>query len=889
MSEQQKDKQRPGADARAAGGERTVVKGLSFNGVAQDGNTVQVDLKDGKIVRIRPFHFDWKYDRKPWRMEARGKTFEASMKCLIPPFTLAYKNRIDSPNRVMYPLKRVDWDPSGAPGSTGPGGRNAQNRGKSKYVRITWDEATDLVAAEIRRVEKEYGFSSIFCQHDGHGEGKVVHAAHGCNRRLLSLMGEATIQTRNPDSWEGWYWGAKHVWGNEPVGKAAYQSNIMPDIAEHTQTLLFQGCDPETTTWGWGGQTVSQLCYWFTELGIKQIYICPDVNYGTAVHADKWIPILPNTDAALNLAIAYVWITEGTYDKEYVETHVVGFDKWADYVLGKEDGEPKTPKWAEGKTGVPSRIIKALARRWASGPTCTVHGNGGNMSRAPYCTENMRTEVCLLGMQGLGKPGRHMLTTIEWGLMGKPVGDPPKFDFGESVPVPRHSLYPNLMSAERGAPKVGGLPKQFIPKDLVHFAINEASHEKPLEWYGTTQSRALTDNQFVQYHYPVEGCSELHMIWTDSPSLMTCWNDGNYIGQAFQNQKIEFIVAQHPWLENDCHFADIILPGTTKFENEDIGIDNYSAEFGTLFLDEKCIEPLGESKSDYETVCAVADKLGLLDKMTEGKTVDEWIRFGFDSCGVGELITWEDFKEAGHYVIPNDLDWEKHPIGLRGFAEDPENHPLSTPTGKLEFFSQRLADNFPDDTERPPVPQWIERGITHDERLGGDRAKIYPFLCISHHPRWRVHSQHDDMKWLREIETNKIVGPDGYGYQTAWLHPDDAAASGIKHRDIFKVFNERGAVLAGAYVTERVMPGVVYMDHGARYDPVVVGELERGGAINTITPRKTISKNATGMVSGGFLVDIAPVDLEQLGKQYPEVFAEPYDKDSGLAWERMLA
>jgi hypothetical protein len=81
---------------------------------------------------------------------------------------------------------------------------------------------------------------------------------------------------------------------------------------------------------------------------------------------------------------------------------------------------------------------------------------------------------------------------------------------------------------------------------------------------------------------------------------------------------------------------------------------------------------------------------------------------------------------------------------------------------------------------------------------------------------------------------------------------------------------------------------VVYMDHGARYDPVVVGELERGGAINTITPRKTISKNATGMVSGGFLVDIAPVDLDELSKQYPEVFAEPYDKDSGLAWERML-
>jgi anaerobic selenocysteine-containing dehydrogenase len=136
--------------------ERTVVKGLSFNGVVQDGNTVQVDVKDGKIVRIRPFHFDWKYDRKPWKIEARGKTFECAMKVLIPPYTLAYKNRVHSPNRVMYPLKRVDWDPKGQ--------RNPQNRGKSRYVRITWDEATDLVASEIRRIEKEYGLSAVLLQ-----------------------------------------------------------------------------------------------------------------------------------------------------------------------------------------------------------------------------------------------------------------------------------------------------------------------------------------------------------------------------------------------------------------------------------------------------------------------------------------------------------------------------------------------------------------------------------------------------------------------------------------------------------------------------------------------------------------------------------------------------
>jgi molybdopterin guanine dinucleotide-containing S/N-oxide reductase-like protein len=857
--------------------EMTVVKGLSSSGVTEDSNVVQVDYKEGKIIRIRPFHYDWKYDRKPWKMEAKGQVFEASMKSLIPPFTLAYKNRVNSPNRILYPLKRVDWDPNGE--------RNTQNRGKSKYVRISWDEATDIIASEIKRVIKKYGPYAILSQADGHGETKVVHAAHGCQRVLLGLLGGYTQQARNPDSWEGWYWGAKHVWGCECVGKQAYQSNIVPDIAEHTGMMLHIGSDPETTPWGWGGQTVSQLLFWFKKLGIKQIFVCPDLNYGAAIHADKWIPIRPNTDAALYLAVAYQWITQGTYDKEYVKTHVVGFDKFSDYVLGKEDGVPKTPKWASEKTTVPVRIIKALAKAWASTNTVTSHANGGNMARGPYATENMRMEVCLLGMQGLGKPGRHMFTTIEWGLMSK--NDPPNWSFGKAIPVPRHMVYPNLVPANRGFAVIDkNLPKQIIPKTLIHEAINNP----PLKWFGTTLCRMKTEDQFVPYKYPADGCSEIRMIWTDTPAMMTCWNDPNYIVKAYQNPNIEFILAQHPWMENDCIFADIILPGNTKFEVDDIGVDNYTAEFGTLYLDPKCIEAKGESKSDYEAVCAIAEKLGLLSEYTSGRSVEDWIKYGFDNCGIEDLVTWEEFKEKGHFVIPNDPDWENNEIGLRNFANDPEKYPLSTPSGKLEFYSRRLAEHFPDDNERPPVPHWVEGGPgwSHDERIGGERAKKYKFLCLSNHPRWRVHSEHDDVQWLREIQTCKIVGPDGYAYQTMWINPKDAEKKGINNGDIVKLFNERGAVLLGAYVTERMMEGVLSVDHGARYDPIVLGELDRGGAINTLSPRMRTSKNCAGMVSGGFLVDVEPVNLDELGKQYPEAFKRPYNQAAGLIFERVL-
>ena len=118
----------------------------------------------------------------------------------------------------------------------------------------------------------------------------------------------------------------------------------------------------------------------------------------------KWIPILPNTDAAFDFAMMYVWITEGLYDKEYVETHSVGFDKVEDYVLGREDGVPKTPAWASEICGVPEWTIKALAREWGKKPTSMLHFSSGHI-RGPYSHEAGRTEAYKLAMQGLGKPG----------------------------------------------------------------------------------------------------------------------------------------------------------------------------------------------------------------------------------------------------------------------------------------------------------------------------------------------------------------------------------------------------------------------------------------------------------------------------------------------------
>ena len=157
------------------------------------------DVKNGKIVRIRPLHFDEQYtvdQIKPWSLTVRGKSLVVPLKTTLQQGNNpGYKKRIYSPNRIKYPLKRVDWDPNG--------NRNTQNRGISKFERITWAEASDLIASEVKRVQAKYGKYSVFCQGDYHGESKNIHSAHSCQMFLLKDLGY-TLSTRNPDTWEGW-------------------------------------------------------------------------------------------------------------------------------------------------------------------------------------------------------------------------------------------------------------------------------------------------------------------------------------------------------------------------------------------------------------------------------------------------------------------------------------------------------------------------------------------------------------------------------------------------------------------------------------------------------------------------------------------------------------
>ena len=893
MSANKRPATAPGAVPPAYGADKTVVKALGLSGGIFGASPSCVDVKDGRVVRIRPLHWDSKYDYQsfnPWKIEKNGKAFEPIHKSVPAPWSLAYKKRTYSPNRVMYPLKRVDWDPNGD--------RNTQNRGKSKYVRISWDEATDLIAAEIKRIRAESSTLAILVQADGHGECKMIHAPHGCATLLLEKMDGFTQQIRNPDSWEGWYWGAKHVWGKGFIGMMAPAENVVKDICENSDMVLVWGGDPETTHWGFRGQLAGRLLFYWTDIGIKQVYICPDLNYSACIHADKWIPVLPNTDAAMQLAIIYTWVKEGTYDKEYVKTHTVGMDKIEAYVLGEVDGIPKTPKWAAEKCGVPSYTIKALARDWAKKTVTIGHNFAGGMARGPYSHEPARLECVLLGMQGLGKPGVHQAqiayTGMPKNIMGAGADHMGAFGHLEG------SKYANrILSPHKGTPTAWG--RQMIPKTLIEEAIKKGS----LKFWGTGGHEEPTSDQYHEYNYPVKKGDILNpipgtdksrvsevdgprirMMWTDTPCRQTCWGNGMEIALTSRNSQIEFILAQHPWLENDCLFADIILPANTTLEVNDISPCVRDGDsFQSVLYMKKAIEPIGESKSDFECVVEIAKKLGMEKEVTEGYSVEDLIKATYEGMRFGEIVPWEEFEEKDYMVIPVSEKWKEFPAGLNPFYNDPVKNPIPTPTGKLEFYSESLEKAFPNDEERPPYPQWIEKGITHDERLSSMRAKEYPLLILSNHGRWRTHAQADDIPWSKEAFTGKVKGYDGYHYEPAWINTKDAEARGIKHGDIVRVYNERGSVLCGALVFERVMQGAVSIDHGARVDFIIPGKLDRGGAINLITPDGLTSRHAAGQATTAFLVEIERVSMEQMDqwrREYPDAFERDYDPASGL-------
>ena len=229
--------------------------------------------------------------------------------------------------------------------------------------------------------------------------------------RFFNSIGWTPV-AHNPDSWEGWYWGAMHHWGQSGrLGGGETYSTVEDCLQERRdggllverprgdqRRLRRQGGHrpPPVAARSWASPSCTST---------------PTTTTPPPSSAGKWLAPLPGTDSAMVLAIAYVWITEGLYDKEYVAERTVGFETWKAYILGEEDGIAKTPEWQEGETGVPAKDVRALAREWGSKRTYLAPGGlvgFGGACRTATGSDWARGMVCLMAMQGLGKPGVNM-------------------------------------------------------------------------------------------------------------------------------------------------------------------------------------------------------------------------------------------------------------------------------------------------------------------------------------------------------------------------------------------------------------------------------------------------------------------------------------------------
>jgi molybdopterin guanine dinucleotide-containing S/N-oxide reductase-like protein len=831
---------------------------------------VSVYVKDGKIVRVRPLVVDEK-DFEPWVIEAGGKKYSPPKKVSLSPYIHAERRRIYSDERLKYPLKRVDFDPAGAPGSTGPGGRNPQNRGKSRYERISWDEAATLVASELTRVKETYGGSAISGITSSHHNWGIVGYKMGPFARFLNMM-EGTPVLDNPDSWEGWHWGATHSYGFYWRLGMPEPYDMLSDALQNAEMIVYWSNDPDSTRGTYSGQDSALWRQWLKEKGVKMVFIDPMYNYTNAVMGGKWIVPRLGTDTALALAIAFVWIVEDTYNKDYVARRTIGFDEFKRYVLGDTDGVPKTPEWAAEECGVEPRVIRTLAREWAAKRTILSggsRGGEGGACRQAYGTEWARMMVLLQAMQGLGAPGRSI-----WGTtMGAPNDS--------TCWVPAYGEPQGRISTATEVAKY--VPVNPNPQRLWRLTVPEAILDPPVEWYGEGFCGRSLEQQFMHFVYPAPGCSEIKLWNRYGGSFMGTMSDTTKWVRMYQSPKLEFVVNQDIWWNSETRMADVILPACTNFERDDLGewaaVNGYTwhassgCNYRVVVREQKCIEPLGESKSDYEIFALIFEKMGLRDLYTDGgKTDVDWVEAFFEASDLPQRISWEEFDTKGYHIINIADNYQPTP-GLRWFHDgrpcdtpDPGNPKrldcekageLGTFSGKIEFASESLKQYFPDDEERPVVPRYIRSFEGYGTPGLYDK---YPLQLLSPHPRFTFHCHYDKhTDWLNDIPVHRIK-KDGYPWWPARINPEDAAERGINNHDIVRLYNDRASVLCIAVVTGRVRPGVIHSyASSALYDPLRPGDpdsIDRGGCVAMLTPSRMLSQNAPGMTPNSCLIEI---------------------------------
>jgi anaerobic dimethyl sulfoxide reductase subunit A len=449
-------------------------------------------------------------------------------------------------------------------------------------------------------------------------------------------------------------------------------------------------------------------------------------------------------------------------------------------VLGIKDGIPKTPEWAEYFTGVPRNTIIRIAREYATiKPGVLYQGYG--MQRRAYGEQAVLAGCALATITGN-------------------VGISGGWASGLALQAPDSGALWTVF------PEGENPVKAQIPVFL---------------W-----TEAVIRGKQMGKEHGVRGGdrldNDIKLIYSVASNVLINQhaNINRTAGILADESLVEFIAVQDQFLTPTGKFADILLPACTQFET-------WGLEDGWKYSDEviimpKLVDPPYETKSDYQICSELAEKLGVGEAYTEGRDERAWLEWCVDQyrkTRFPDIPTYTEMVDSNLGVYSKPVT--DPAVAFVDFRADTEKHPLPTPSGKIELFSQTLFEMGQPD-EIPPVPKFIPEW----ESPFGEEAESFPLQALGHHTLQRVHSTHANNEWLREAFPQRV-----------FINPIDAKERKIKDGDMVRIFNSRGTIFLPCRISKRMMPGVVDIPQGAWWDPDEKGH-DRGGSINVLTSER---------------------------------------------------
>src|SRR5262245_3834114 len=335
----------------------------------------EAEVSDGTVVAIHPYRHD--PDPSP----------------LLGNIVDSLRHRA----RIAQPMIRAGWLDRGP--------RPDERRGVEAFVPVSWATALDLLARELRRVYEQYGRAAVYGGSYGWSSAGRFHHAQSQLHRFLNGLGG---YVRGEHTYSN---GAQSVIMPRVVGSMREfldRATAWSILERHTELFVcFGGIPIKNTMVSPGGASRHPARDHLRAArvrGAEFVLLSPLRDDLPAVVEAEWLPVVPGSDVAVMLALAYTLVEEGLHDREFLERYCVGFDRFERYLRGDTDGCPKTPEWAGRLSEIPAPTIRALARRMAA--RRTLINVNYSLQRVEHGEQAPWLAVTLAAMLGqIGLPG----------------------------------------------------------------------------------------------------------------------------------------------------------------------------------------------------------------------------------------------------------------------------------------------------------------------------------------------------------------------------------------------------------------------------------------------------------------------------------------------------